>query len=200
MKKIFILSLALVLLFTLTSQNAYSRPRKNLYEVLKDAKEVNTYVADVIDSSGQAGDMLTGIKRAIEDELTARMSTNFVLVKSEEEADIIITCDVTERIWLKDDPVDQVYGAGAAAMDIAMKQNYGRLKANFEVKKGPQKIAFFKRKGGLFKRRNILWQGVVKATITKTDMPESESKPLLERRLAEVFMLKCFSKKSKPVR
>ena len=81
-----------------------------------------------------------------------------------------------------------------------MKQNYGRLEANFEVKKGPQKIAFFKKKGGLFKRRNILWQDAVKATITKTDMPEEESKPLLEMRLAEVFMRKCFSKKANPIR
>lgn len=200
MKKTSIFLLVLVLLFTFTAQEAYSRPRQNLYEVLKDAKEVNTYVADVTDSSGEAKGMLPGIKKAIEDELATRMSTNFVLVKNEEDADIIITCDVTERIWLKNDPIDQVHGVSAAALDVAMKQNYGRLRADMEVKKGPQKIAFFKKRGGLFKRRNVLWKGSIQATITKTDMPEDESKPLLERRLAEVFMRKCFSKKAKPIR
>ena len=197
MKKLIGVFMVVAVLTAAISQEAWSREKVNLYGILKDAKEINTYVADVTDSSGEAQDMLSGIKEQIENALITRQSTNFVLVKNEDDADIVITCNVIERIWMETDPIDQVHGIGAAVFDAVMSENYGRLRADIAVKKGPKKIALFKRRGGLFRRMNILWDETVQATVTKKVMPEVESKPLLEERLADIFIRECFGKNAK---
>ena len=172
------------------------QPRQNLYSVLEDAKVVNVYIGDITDSSGQAGDMIPGFRKALENELKTRQTINFVTVEKEDDADIIISCDINERIWLANDPIDQIHGLGAIAADAAINENYARMQADFIVKKGPRKMVF-RNIGRLFKRRNTLFDEELQATITQGNMPEEESKPLLEKRMAEVFMRKCFAKNAK---
>jgi hypothetical protein len=97
---ILVVSAALVFLFP---HEGKCLIKENLYDRLSDAKEVKTYVAGITDSSGQAGDILISLKKRIEDALVARMTINFVLVPSKDYADIVITCDITERIWMKEE-------------------------------------------------------------------------------------------------
>ena len=188
---VLVLSIILVMAFP---QEGECRLRKNFYSMLSDAKEVRTYVASVTDSSGEAGDMLGGIKKTLESALMARMSTNFIIVQDEKDADLVITCDITERIWRDSDPVDTPSLAGAVA-DAALVQDYGRIQAVFTVKRGEDnKVKSLSR---LRKKRTILWQKKVSADITKSDMSEDASKPLLEERLVQIFIRKCFGKKAK---
>jgi len=172
------------------------QPRENLYSVLSDAKEVNVYIGEITDSCGDAGDMIPGIKKNLENELKTRMTINFKIVDKEEDADIIITADINERVWMETDPIDQIHGIGAIAADAALQENYARISADFIVKRGPRKMVF-RRVGRLFKRRNILFDREVSADITQGKMPEKESLAILEEHLPEVFMRKCFAKNAK---
>jgi hypothetical protein len=83
-------------------------------------------------------------------------------------------------------------------MDIAMVENYARLQALFTVEKGDKKIVL-KRLRRLLRRSNIIWKRELQATITKKDMSEQESVPLLEDRIVEVFIRECFSKNAEPL-
>lgn len=200
MKKVFVsFTLAALLLVVFLPQEGVCREQVNLFGILKDAKEVNVYVAPVTDSSGEASTMTANIKKHLEDALATRMSINFNVVKDEKDADIVISCDITERIWLENDPVDMVHGVGALAYDLVRNQNYARMKAIFEVKKGPEKILLFKNRGGIFRRRDFLYKEELQATITRSNMPEAASEPLLEERIIEVFMRRCFSRNAKPL-
>jgi len=169
-----------------------SRQRENLYSVLQDQSEVKTYIRDVRDSSGSSEEFVTLIKKDLESDLEARKSIHFVIVNDEKDADIIISCDIAERMWIEVDPIDMVHSAAAGVYDAMIKENYSRLEAVFVVERGPRKV-IFKRIGG----KRIMWDQSVQATVTKKIMPEKESIPLVSERLVEVFMRKCFSKKAK---
>ncbi len=172
------------------------RANQNLYEMLSDAKEVKVYLAPVTDSSGgQAGGMGEALHEALRQESDIRLSINFVEVTDPKDADLVVTCDIQERIWMEVDPVDQVHGIGAAVMDAALKENYGRMEAYFTISRGPNK-QLFKRVKGLKKFRRM-WSDEVKSTITQGDMPEEASKPLLVGELAHNFIMKAFGKRSK---
>ncbi len=197
MKRIAVLLIVAFIVATLVpATEGFCREKNNLYSVLSDQSEVRTYIRDFTDSSGNAADMLKGLRGDLEDALASRMTINFVLVDDEQDSDLIIACDVTERIWMKEDPIDMIHSIGAVAMDVAMSENYARIQAVFAVEKGPKKIVF-KKAHRIFKRAKILWKQKVKATITKTVMSEDESMPLLEERLIKVFMRRCFSKNAK---
>lgn len=195
MKRILAVVVLVCMVFSFATEGMGRTEKKNLYSVLSDQKEVKTYVADITDSSGAAGDMLVSMKKRIVNALKARQTINFQIVEDIEDADLVIKCNINERIWLKVDPVDQVHGIGAAAADIALQENYGRMQADFTVERGPRKV-IFKRLRRLTSKP-VLWESELQATVTKMVMPEEESKPLLEERMAEVFIRKCFSKRTK---
>ncbi|MEA3489779.1 MAG: hypothetical protein U9R44_05520 [Candidatus Omnitrophota bacterium] len=171
----------------------------NMYDLLSDAKEVNVYVGDISDSSGQAGDVIPGLRKKLENVLETRMTINFVPVPEKKNADLVIGCEIVECIWLKEDPIDEISGSVSIAYDVVMKENYARLQAVFTVKRGPEKILLFKRRGGLFRGRKSLWEEKLQATVTRKQMSKTESRPLLEDRILKVFMRKCFSKNAKPI-
>ncbi|MFC1548771.1 hypothetical protein ACFL5E_02285 [Candidatus Omnitrophota bacterium] len=170
---------------------------RNLYSVLEDAQEIRVYIAPVTDSSGQASDMLKDTRKTIEEAFISRMSLNFKVVP-EKDADIIITCDIVERIWLEHDPLDsdKLPGTPGLLLDAAMDENYGRIQADVVVKRGPQQT-LSRDLGRLRKGGDILWKKQLKATVTRGDMPEEESKPYIEARLAAMILRKCFGKKAK---
>lgn len=199
MRKFFTVCIAAFVLLACFVQDGICREKVNFYDILGDAKEVKTYVADVTGASEDAKDMTGDLQKILEDALATRMSINFVLVKDETDADIIITCHIIERVWMENDPVDQVHGLGAAALDIALQQNYARMKAEFTVARGPERKDLFKWMGGFLLRRKFLWEETLDAMVTKTEMPEKESIPLVEERLVKVFMRRCFSRNAKPL-
>jgi hypothetical protein len=114
-------------------------------------------------------------------------------VENRKDADIEISCDILERVWMEDDPIDQIHGLSTIALDAAIRQEYARLRAVFTVTRGQRKM-LFKRAERILRRRHILWQRELKATIDKKGMTEEQSKPLLAERIAEIFMRECFSK------
>jgi hypothetical protein len=189
----------LVISCIVVSQTAFSLEKVNLYDILENAKEVNTYIADLTDPSGQAGDMLEGIREQLEHALLSRQSANFVMVDDKSKADIIITCDIIERIWLEVDPIDKVWGAGAVAMDVMKNDNYGRIRADITISKGPAGKRLFSRSGARVRRMTVLWDEIVQATITQTIMPEPESKILLQERLADIFIREAFGRRASPL-
>lgn len=189
----------LVIFCMVISQTAYSLEKVNLHGILESAKEVKTYISDLTDSSGQAGDMLEGIREQLEHALLARQSVNFIIVEDKSTADIIITCDIIERIWLEDDPIDQVWGVGAIIMDILINENYGRIRADMTITRGPTGKRLFKRSGARIRRMTVLWDEIVQASITQTVMPEPESKILLQERLADIFIREAFGRNARPL-
>lgn len=197
---VFVFSICMTQVGTCMPEKGKGNSKVNLFDILEDAKEVNVYVAPVTDSSGNASTMTADLRKVLENALATRMSIHFVVVQDEMDADMVISCDIIERIWLKDDPIDQVHGLVGVAIDIALKENYARIVAIFEVKKGPKQVVLFKKRGGLFKRLNVLWKEEIHADLTKPNMPEDVSKPLIGERLVSVFMRMCFSRNAKPLK
>jgi hypothetical protein len=190
--------LAIGIMFMCASSGECQREKHNLYTALWDVSEIKVYVADVTDSSGAAGDMVRGIKEQLEHALEARMSLNFKIVRNKEDADLIITTDVVERVWADHDPIDtddMPPGWFTVVMDAAEDNDYGRIQAVITVERGPTDR--LKSELVRLRRKNILWTREVSADVTKENMTEEESKPFLEMQLAEVFVYKCFGKNAK---
>ncbi len=200
MKKTFLMIPVLLMVFALAlPQTGMCREEVNMHAMLEDAKEVAVYIDEVTDSTGSSDHVLAGIKKHLANALNTRMTVNFEVVEDKDDADIVISCEVTEYIWMENDPVDQITGIAGIAYDAAMQENYARLQATFVVTKGPKKIVLFKRRGGLFRRRNILWKNNLQVTITRKKMSMDESVPLVEEGIVKVFMRRCFSKNAKPL-
>ena len=198
MKKVALVLLVIGLALTCISSGECQQEKHNLYTALWDVSEIKVYVADITDSSGAAGDMLRGIKGQLEHALESRMSLNFKLVRDPEDADLVITTDVVERVWADHDPIDiddLPPGWLSVAVDAAKDEDYGRIQAFMTVERGPKD----RLRGELrrLRRGKILWRMEVSANITKENMTEEESKPLLEMELARVFVYKCFGKNAK---
>ena len=173
--------------------------KKNLYQMLSKAPEVKVYLEPITDSSaGQADGMVEALGNALRKAATNRLSINFVEVTDPQDADLVVTCDIQERIWMEVDPIDEVYGIGGIAKDIALQENYARMEAYFTIRRGPNK-QLFKRIRGL-KRFRTMWGDEVKATITQGDMPEEQSKKMIINKLAYNFIKEAFGKRSKMVK
>lgn len=177
--------LAVVMIFGFVMTFAFPNEAEcrggNLYGLLSGEKIVKAYVEDVKDSTeaGKAEDK--GLKAALENALKTRQTMKFELVQRKEDADIIISCDLVEFIWMKEDPIDQVSGAGPILMDVVMKESYARLQAYFIVTDP--------------KTGKVMWEKKLKATVDEKDMSEEDSLSKVNERLVQVFIRDCFGKK-----
>jgi hypothetical protein len=211
MRKLFVIFIVAAMVLSLATPQGECRGQmhpsdgqtmiKNLYTELEDIRGIRIYVADVIDNSGgEMKGMLADAKKAIEDAFASRMSLDFKIVNSEADADLIIIVKVEERIWLDHDPIDSDKGIGfpATLADAALDEDYARIQADVIVKKGPnasRDVAKALRR--LHIRGDIVWEKKVTATVTKMEMTEEASKPLIEERLAHIILRKCFGKKNR---
>jgi hypothetical protein len=197
MKKAVAVLLAFGLLLSVTIPG-YCQPANNLYTALWDASQIKVYIADVTDSSGEAGGMLRGIKEQLEKALEERQTLNFKPVRDKNDADLIITIDVTERLWYDHDPVDmdRIPSWPGLIIDAATDEDYGRIKAMITVMKGPSKKLNSEFRG-LRQRKGVLWKREISADVTVPEMTEEQSKPILEIELAHVFIRKCFGRNAK---
>ncbi|MCK4852159.1 MAG: hypothetical protein KAS86_03505 [Candidatus Omnitrophica bacterium] len=163
------------------ADRAECREYANLYERFSKKEVVKIHVSDVTDSTGglNMGD-LEALRGMLENALVTRMTINFEPVPDMEEADIAVSCDITEFLWTEDDPIDMITGIGPILMDAMIRENYTRLQAVFTVTDPG--------------RGRTLWRKKLKATITDKKIPESESVSMAEERLVKVFMRECFSK------
>ncbi|MBD3426466.1 MAG: hypothetical protein GF409_04485 [Candidatus Omnitrophica bacterium] len=202
MKKILVVFAVITALsLALTSVGQSRTVIKNLYTELEGVRDIRIYVADVKDSSGgQMKGMLEDTKKAIESEFDTRLSLDFKIVDSRSKADFIIMVDVEERIWLDHDPLDSDKGIGtpATVADMLLDEDYARMQADVVIQKGPNASRDVKKAlRDLRIRGDVVWERELKATVTEGDMPEEASKPLIEKRLAHMIMIKVFGKKAK---
>ncbi|MBD3378853.1 MAG: hypothetical protein GF408_00100 [Candidatus Omnitrophica bacterium] len=194
MRKIVPLFLAGVFLFLAAGQGvSYARQKKNLYAVLSEQEKVRTFVGDILDASGETSGYAVSLKKILEDNLAARMTINFELVSDRQNADIVINCKVLDRKWGEHDPLDIIHTISSALTDVSSSENYARMEALFTVERGARK-EIFRKAHRIVGRGKVLWQDEVLATITREDMSEEQSLPLLEERLVKVFMRRCFGR------
>jgi len=150
-----------------------------LQEYLKEHSSMKVCV-ELINSSGDAKVDVPLLKKMIEEAFATRKAYSFTVVQTALEADIVFKGDIKEYIWMKDDPVDEVYGIGAAAMDAAIIENYARIQIQSEIID--------------VKKNSVLWTDKVKATMTKKDMPIGESYTLIYPKLIKSEMIEIFRK------
>jgi hypothetical protein len=156
------------------------RQNDNLYKVLKSRAEVKVYVSDVKDSCSAPKADVETLKAILQDAFATRISPNFELEFKENDADIVILCDITEFLWTDRDPASDLSGTGSVFFDVIMKENYARMQATFTV---------LDQKNG-----NELWSKKLKATITDREMSQPDSIFMLNERIVKIFMRECFSK------
>jgi hypothetical protein len=203
MKKLFMMFVITAMVLSLAAPQGECQGQtiiKNLYTELEDVRGIRVYVADVTDSSGKMQGMLADTKKAIENEFASRMSLDFKIVSNKADADFIIKVDIEERIWLDHDPIDSDKGVGtpATVADVMLDEDYARIQADVIIEKGPNPSrGVAKALKSLRVRGDVVWKREITATVTKMDMTEEASKPIIEERLAHIIMRNCFGKKAK---
>lgn len=176
-----IFSALVVALLLIGVMDACARPRekRNLCDELW-GKKLNTYVADPVDSTGNAAGSLKTLKDVLEDTLRGRMNINFVIASSPEGADIAIECDIKEFFWAGGDgPASS--GIGSQLLGAFSGRDQGRIQAVFTVTD--------------LQKKKVMWQERLKADVSAKGVAEEEGIEMLNERLAQVFMRKCFGKK-----
>ena len=158
----------------------FSAESSSLFPLLS-GREVKVHLADVKDlTSAHAVDPAL-VKAKFEEAMKNRKSIHFQIVENPEEAQITIETILTEFLWTDHDPVDMLLGAGSAALDAAMVEDYARLEADITVTD--------------VRAKKILWKDRVLATVTKKPMSRTDSLPLVTDHLAKTFIKNCFSKR-----
>ena len=180
MKKILVAIIVVGVFFIFTNDAECRRRKGNLYNMLSDKKVVKTVVPNIVNSSGNDKADTEGLRKILDNALTTRMTINFKMVSSRKDADIVIACDIIEFFWTNKDPVDNIWGLGAAAHDALTDENYSRMQAVFTV---------YDAQSG-----KELWSKKLKATITSKTMTERDSISMVNERLVKIFMRDCFSK------
>ncbi len=178
--RMFSVLMAALVLIGATDACARPRGKKDLYDELW-GKKLNTYVADPTDSSGNAADSLKTLKKALEDALVNRMAINFQLTGSRQDADIAIECDVKEFVRPGKDSSAGSPGLGSSLMGVFSGGDRGRMQAVFTVTD--------------LQKKKVLWQEQIKADGAAEDVTDEEGAEILNERLVQVFMRKCFGKK-----
>ena len=177
--------LAPLLSIILVSMNgtawAVSASKHSLYSDLSRAGTVAIHVAEPADKSKEPKADLPGLKTAVEKALAARKSVRFSVQPAEAGARLRVNAEVSETIWLKDDPIDMLIGVGGTAMDAAVVEHYARMQATFTVTD--------------VKTGRVLWTDELKATLTSNDVTETNFKEKINERMAEVFVIAAFGKK-----
>ncbi|MFH0731500.1 MAG: hypothetical protein V2A72_01085 [Candidatus Omnitrophota bacterium] len=181
MKKAYnIIIISAALLSVALTSPGYCASKRNLYNKFCGQKQVNVFVQDFVNATGENKVDVKDLQQKLKDALDARKSINFTVVNSKEEADIVITCDVTKFQWLENDPVDMVYGVGPIAYDLLTDDNYAQLDTKFSVTDA--------------KKNRLLWKDDVTVYITRKDMDEQASAPIVNEKCVKTFIRECFGK------
>lgn len=168
-------------LFAAGSGEAFARQQGevNLSDELW-GKTLNTFVAEPVDSSGKAVESLNTLKSAIEDELGGRMNIRFVIMERQEGADLLVECDIRAFTWT-DKAAPSNEGIISTVANILGSNNEGAMEAFFTVTD--------------LQKKKVIWDGLVKATVSSSDVTSQQGIEMLNERLAEMFVKNCFAKK-----
>ena len=168
-------------LVVLAGSSGFCSDKGNLYYELYKRPSVATFISDIKDSTQEQVVDTADLKQRLRDGLAARKSITFSFVDDPAVADIIISCDVQKLIWSKDDPIDMIYATGALVYDLLTNENYAYMEALFSVADATT--------GG------SLWQKRLKIDLTKKEMTQQESLPLINEKAVKIFIRDCFSKR-----
>ena len=184
MKRLLVIFFITCFLF-LSDSAGFCGSKANLYNMCRAKRVVKVYMPDIQNLSGSEKVDAVDLKQKLTAALKARKSINFEVVDKREASDITIDCAVTAFYWASSDPIDMIFGTAVLAYDLVTVQNYAYLEADFEV--------FDTKKG------KAVWSERLKVDLTKENMDEGQSIPLINDRTVKVFIRDCFSKKySKP--
>ncbi|MFH1867492.1 MAG: hypothetical protein ABH843_00850 [Candidatus Omnitrophota bacterium] len=152
----------------------------NLYNTFRKKNVVKVFLPDITNLSDSKDVNIDDLKEKLKDILDNRESINFEVTENNEEADIIIDCDVTKYHWKADDPIDMIVGTAAIAYDALTSENYAYMEAMLTVSD--------------VKTKKQLWEKRLKIDLTRKNMSMEESLPLINERAVKIFMRDCFSK------
>ena len=175
----------LVIVISLIFPSSDANARVKLKESLCNefwGKTLATFVADPVDSSGKAGEMVKTLRKTIEDSMSTRMNIDFNIVTARDNADIAVDIDIKnitlEKKSSGDDPSG---GAGKAVLGLFGGGDGGRIEAVFTVTD--------------LRVKKMLWQKNLMATVSARGDSDLSLEELLSDRLAEIFARECFAKK-----
>jgi len=181
-----ILSSAVALIMVLVFANTgLCLDKGNLYNVFSKKRVVKVYLPDIENLSAGNKVDAAGLKEDLKQALVDRRSIRFKVVEDKSAADIVIDCDLTAFYWASEDPIDMVLGTASIIYDTITMENYAYQEALFTVTDA--------------KSNEKLWHKRLKIDLTRKNMTEQESIPLINKKTVKTFIRDCFSKKrSKP--
>lgn len=178
-RKIFILIFILQFLSFLTG--AAFGITAELKSFLQDYPTVRFYIEMKNSTSDDKVDKDI-LKKLLEDGLLARKSHRFVKAEKIEDADLVIKGDIVEYAWAQTDPLDEVWGVGAAAADAVILDNYARMQVRVELIKA--------------KNKSVIWSDKIQSNVTQHVMPKDSSYELVYNRFVKSFMITIFKKRA----
>jgi len=177
-----ILSSAVALIMVLVFANTgLGMDKGNLYNQFYKKRVVKVYLPDIENLSAGNKVDAAGLKEDLKQALKNRRSIRFKVVEEKSAADIVIDCNLTAFYWASEDPIDMVFGTAGIIYDTITIENYAYQEAVFTVTDA--------------KSDKKLWQKTLKIDLTRKNMTEQESVPLINKKTVKIFMRDCFSKK-----
>jgi hypothetical protein len=162
------------------STHGFCRDKPNLYNLFRKKAETRVYIPPIENLSGGNKADAAGLARELKDALRKRKSIRFDIVEREEDSDIIIDCRLLSFYWTEDDPIDLIMGTYAIAYDLITTENYAFQEVKFAVIHT--------------KKNKVLWKERLKIDLTRKDMTEEQSIPLINKKTVKTFIRDCFSK------
>lgn len=170
------LFLALILL---SAADAHAASLRDTFG--RRASAVAVAVTEPVNNSEDKELQASDLKKALEEKLAARREPKFSVVADPAAAEITVSADIKESIFLEHDPVDKLIGIGGTAWDAATVEHYARLVAVYTVTD--------------VKSGRVLWTDKLMGTVTDKTMTKEESRPKIVARAAEIFIREAFGKK-----
>jgi len=152
---------------------------QNLYDFVSHKSVVNVKVDSLTVESGYSEIKSQEITNIFKKALELRRSVNFNIVKSDQEADLIIKGNVKSFYYTANDPID-VFVPVALVADLLVNKGYARLKFDISVFST--------------EKNKIVWGKKLKATLSEVGMTADDSVNLIMERAAKIFIRKCFGK------
>lgn len=167
-----------------TSSVVWAKETSNLYGYLsKQSQPIRLYVEDIQQKESALQVDSAAFKTDLEKTLQERKSIRFAVVKTSEEADLILRVAIHDYYWTDDDPIEPLTSLPMMAYDAVTKEKYARLRAKFVVLDA--------------KRDRVIWSELVKSTVSDAHMSEQEGSVRAHQELIQHFIRFAFSKPKK---
>lgn len=147
------------------------------------SKPVAIAVLEPVNKTGDAALLSADVKKAFEEKLAARKTPKFEVTSDPAAAELSVSVEVVESLFLEHDPIDKMIGIGGTAWDAANVEHYSRLVAVYKVTD--------------VKSDRVIWTDKLMATVTDKTMTKDEGRAKVTARAAEIFIREAFGKKRK---